>query len=59
MSILQPQRGGQSVGVIPKGVLVTHVPTGLAAFCDKERSQLKNRNVAMAMIESQLNNYAY
>lgn len=43
--------GGQRVGVIRSGVKVTHVPTGLIAISDCERSQLKNKNVAMGMIE--------
>lgn len=45
------ERRGQSAGVVPVGVLVTHIPTGLFAFCDVHRSQMKNRNTAMAMIE--------
>ncbi len=44
-------KGGQHCGVQPPGVKVTHLPSGLTASCDCERSQLKNRNVAMSMIE--------
>jgi protein subunit release factor A len=43
--------GGQSVGLVPTSVRVKHKPTGLIASCGIERSQMKNRNVAMAMIE--------
>lgn len=43
--------GGQSVGMPTPAVRVTHVPTGLVAVCDFERSQLKNKRIAMAMIE--------
>jgi protein subunit release factor A len=43
--------GGQHVSVVRSGVKVTHVPTGLIAISDCERSQLKNKNVAMGMIE--------
>lgn len=43
--------GGQQVGVIPTGVKVTHLPSGLVAICESERSQMRNRNIAMAMIE--------
>ena len=43
--------GGQHVGVVRSGVKVTHVPTGLIVISDCERSQLKNKNVAMGMIE--------
>ena len=43
--------GGQQVGVTSTGVQVTHIPTGLAASCDYHRSQLKNREAAMGMLE--------
>ena len=43
--------GGQGVGDSPTGVVVEHLPTSLKAFCDQVRSQLKNKHVAMAMIE--------
>jgi protein subunit release factor A len=43
--------GGQHVGVVRAGVKVTHIPTGLIAIADCERSQVKNKNVAMGMIE--------
>jgi len=32
-------------------VRVTHVPTGLVAVCENERSQLKNKKIALSMIE--------
>ena len=44
-------RGGQRVGSINRGVRVTHKPTGIIAFCDTERSQIRNRDIAFAMIE--------
>ena len=43
--------GGQHVSVVRSGVKVTHLPTGLIAISDCERSQLKNKNVAISMIE--------
>lgn len=43
--------GGQQVGDAPVGVRVMHIPTGLIAVCDHERSQMKNRTIATAMIE--------
>lgn len=49
-----PKRHGQSAGVIPVGVTVTHIPSGLTASCVSLRSQMKNRDVAMAMIEAGL-----
>ena len=43
--------GGQHVSVVRSGVKATHLPTGLIAISGCERSQLKNKNVAMGMIE--------
>jgi len=43
--------GGQHVGVNPSGVWVKHKPTGMVAFCEWHRSQLKNRDAALSMIE--------
>lgn len=51
--------GGQHVGVIRTGVKVTHIPTGLIAISDCERSQIKNRNLAMSMINFALNQLNY
>jgi protein subunit release factor A len=44
-------KGGQHVGVVRTAIKVTHVPTGLIAISECERSQLKNKNIAMGMIE--------
>jgi peptide chain release factor 2 len=41
--------GGQHVGV-RTGVKITHLPTGLVALCETERSQHRNRQIAMDMI---------
>ena len=41
--------GGQHVGT-ETGVKVTHLPTGLIAECRNERSQHRNKAVAMDMI---------
>ena len=46
-----PDMGGQHVGLISRGVKVTHIPTGLTASCDTERSQIKNRDVAISRLE--------
>lgn len=58
LKITVPQRlpiGGQHVGVTETGVEVIHLPTGLRAFCDYHRSQMKNRDTAIEMIEWGLN----
>lgn len=52
-------KGGQHVGIIPSRVQVTHKPTGIIASCGTERSQIKNRNIAMAMIEYGLAEMGY
>lgn len=41
--------GGQHVGT-ETGIKITHLPTGLVAECRNERSQHRNRSVAMDMI---------
>lgn len=45
--------GGQRVGV-RSGVKVTHLPSGLVAICETERSQHRNRLIAVAMLEGGL-----
>ena len=44
-------KGGQHVNIFSTAIKVTHVPTGLIAISECERSQLKNKNIAMQMIE--------
>lgn len=41
--------GGQHVGT-HGGVKITHLPTGLVAMCDADRSQFRNRQIAMDML---------
>lgn len=43
--------GGQTCGALPRGITITHLPTNLKAFCNCERSQMKNKKIAMLMIE--------
>ena len=45
------QGGGQQVGTVDTTVIVEHLPTGLTASCGVHRSQLKNRDTAIEMIE--------
>lgn len=46
--------GGQHAGSPAMFVRVTHIPTDTVAECGFERSQFKNKQVAMAMIEMAL-----
>jgi hypothetical protein len=49
-----PARQGLHVGM-PKGVKVTHRPTGLVATCDSERSQHRCRDQALAELQAKVN----
>lgn len=45
------QKGGQHVGTSLTGVWAKHIPSGLVAFCNTERSQHRNREIVKTMIE--------